>query len=75
MPTLGHDQQTCASALGRRGVRAGRRCQGRLAAITALRAEDPVMRDRDRCREEAVRTVQDRIEDLAENGARTAGRP
>ena len=42
--------------------------------FTARLAEDVLMRDRDRRREEAMRATLSRIKDLAENGAAPAGR-
>jgi len=43
--------------------------------LTARLAEDVLMRDRDRRREEAMRTTLSRIKDLAENNTRPADRP
>jgi len=43
--------------------------------LTARLAEDVLMRDRDRRREEAMRTTLSRIKDLAENSTRPADRP
>jgi hypothetical protein len=61
--------------LAGRSHRPHRIIPGHLAAVTARRAEEVVMHDRDRCRQEAVRTTQDPIKDLAENGPKNSRPP